>query len=144
MNSLLNYSGKTGRQNKSQSGNSQRAENVGASELNEGEPILGFLAPGGAKSAPLGEAREGALHHPAPCRVALLGGHLDRERFIAPRAVFDMRDVMGDQCGGEHIGIIVAAIRAQMLASACDWVGRAGAAPRYGVSYSSDRHGQFE
>lgn len=63
-------------------------------ELNESQPVLGFLAPAGADGSTPNEPTQSPFYHPSPGRV--LNFTWNRTRvlgFIPPAAVFDMRHV---------------------------------------------------
>lgn len=103
--------------NKNLSENCHVAQDAGTSELDEGQPIGGFLAPTGPDTASLRQPAQGAFDHPAPCwELGFAGRRTRLWRWLAAFALaFDVRNITGLLDDVAHIVKVVALITAEML-----------------------------
>jgi hypothetical protein len=90
---------------------------MGTSELNQSQPVIGFLAPAGANRATLQQPRERSLDHPASCRKGRFSWYITFWCwFLATSpSVFDMRNVALVKHKLMHVCVIIAGVSAQML-----------------------------
>jgi hypothetical protein len=92
-------------------------QNVSAGELNQSQPVVDFLAPASAQTAPLGKPTQSAFNHPAAGGKACFAGDgafLDH-RLTAFSFVFDMHNVASLLHKLMDVGKIITFIGTEML-----------------------------
>jgi hypothetical protein len=92
-------------------------QNVSASELNQSQPVVDFLAPASAQTAPLGEPAQGAFDDPPTSRKTCFAGNraLLKWGVAAFALVFDMHDVACSLHKLMNIHKIIAFVRTEVL-----------------------------